>query len=486
MKRLRILAGRMGAARMRVGYLECFAGISGDMFMGALVDAGAPLELLEHAARSLGLNAELRVSKVNRSGIHSTKIDVVVRGEVYEKVAPSGAWETSHPDHSHDHAGSDHAHDHAHDHGHSHEHADHHHHGHPDSHEHPHPHGHGRKLAEIRTILQNAHLSGRAAAMALRAFEFLGEAEARVHGIAIDQVHFHEVGAVDAIVDVVCGAVAVDALGLDRWYASPVNVGGGFVQCAHGHFPVPAPATAELLKASPIYSAGPQVEMVTPTGAALLRSLECRFENPGVLRSESIGYGAGTRDPKSFPNVLRLTIGQIDGAGATCEQKHGRASQGDTETVVVIECAIDDLNPQVLAYAAQLALERGALDVMSTPVTMKKGRLGTLLTVLAKPADVSDLSQLLFRETTTLGLRVREEQRICLDRQFVPVETEFGVIRMKVGLWQDEEKNALPEFEDCRRAAEASDVPVKRVMQAALAQWRLEVAREEPRSGARE
>jgi uncharacterized protein (TIGR00299 family) protein len=467
---------------MRIGYLECFAGISGDMLMGALVDAGVPFHCLADAVRSLGLGADLRVSKVNRSGIHSTKIDVLVDGRLAENAAQSGAHASS----EHDHYSSKHSHDEGHEgvhqHGKGHEHSGgpSHDHDHPHPHRHAHDHGvhgdHGRNLTIIRKILDDAPLSARARTFAVRAFELLGAAEAHVHGIPIEQVHFHEVGAVDAIVDIVCCAVAVDTLALDRWYASAVNVGGGFAKCAHGRFPVPAPATAELLKGLPVYSAGPQVEMVTPTGAALLRALECRFDSPGVVRSESIGYGAGTRDPKQFPNVLRLTIGETAGDSAVA----GKSTGSEVERVMVIECAIDDLSPQLLAHTAQLALERGALDVMTAPVTMKKGRLGTLLTVLVKPADAAAMSQLLFRETTTLGMRMREEDRLCLNRELVPVETEYGVVRLKIGSWQGEEMNAAPEFEDCRRAAEACDVPVKTVMQAAVAQWRREVETAHP------
>ncbi len=191
-----------------------------------------------------------------------------------------------------------------------------------------------------------------------------------------------------------------------QWYCSPVNVGSGFVNCAHGRFPVPAPATAELLKNFPVYSAHVQVELVTPTGAALLRALDCRFESTPVMRTQAIGYGAGTRNPERFPNVLRVSIGEI-----------AKGLPWGGEKVTVLECAVDDLSPQVLAHTAQLALERGALDVMSAPVTMKKGRLGTLLTVLCKPGDRDHLQQLLFRETSTLGIRVREEDRVILDRE---------------------------------------------------------------------
>lgn len=420
---------------MRIGYLECFAGMSGDMLMGALVDAGAPLELLQKTAASLALGAELHVSRVSRSGIQSTKIDVMVEGRLHEPAAATGPVEHEH------------------------------HHGHDHKHEHPahhHSHEHGRSLPEIRTLLMGADLTERARSLSLKAFTLLAQAEGRIHGVPMESVHFHEVGAVDAIVDIACSAAAADALGVEEWYCSPVNVGSGFVNCAHGRFPVPAPATAELLKNCPVYSAGVQMELVTPTGAALLRALDARFESVPVARTQSIGYGAGTRNPDRFPNVLRVSIGEV-----------ARAAQFHGDKVMVLECAVDDLSPQVLAHTAQLVLERGALDVMSGPVTMKKGRLGVLLTVLCKPEDSERLQQLIFRETSTLGIRVREENRVLLARELTAVETDFGLIHIKTGSWQGEEWNAAPEFEDCRRAAAAFNVPLKTVMQAALAAWRL-------------
>jgi uncharacterized protein (TIGR00299 family) protein len=403
---------------MRIGYLECFAGISGDMLMAALVDAGAPMELLERTVASLSVGAVLRFTRVNRSGIESAKLDVMVAGRVQEPA-------------EHDH------------------------------HHHHHPHEHGRTLSQIRSLLTRAELTERARELALSAFARLAQAEARIHGVPEEKVHFHEVGAVDAIADIACCAAAIDALDLDAWYCSPINVGSGFVNCAHGRFPVPAPATAELLKGLPTYSAHAEMELVTPTGAALLRALDCSFEAVPVMRTLSIGYGAGSRNPERFPNVLRVNLGEVAAAYGFNQDK-----------VTVLECAVDDLSPQVLAHTAQSLMERGALDVMSSAVTMKKGRLGTLLTVLCKPADAGPLQQLLFRETTTLGIRVREENRVILARETTPVETEFGVIHIKTGLWQGEEWNAAPEFEDCRRAAAAFDVPLKTVLQAAMAAWR--------------
>jgi uncharacterized protein (TIGR00299 family) protein len=414
---------------MRIGYLECFAGISGDMLMGALVDAGAPIELLQKTAASLGLGAELRLTRVSRSGIQSTKIDVMVEGKLQEPAAATGPVEHVHH-HHHDH------------------------------HHHP-AHQHGRSLPQIRSLLMAADLTQRARNLSLSAFTLLAQAEGRIHGVPIEEVHFHEVGAVDAIVDIACSAAAADALDVYGWYCSSINVGSGFVNCAHGRFHVPAPATAELLKDAPVYSAHVQLELVTPTGAALLRALDCRFESTPVMRTHSIGYGAGTRNPERFPNVVRVSIGEI-----------AQTPRFNPETITVLECAVDDLSPQVLAHTAQLALDQGALDAMSAPVTMKKGRLGTLLTVLCKPADADRLQHLLFRETTTLGIRVREENRVVLTRETTAVQTEFGVIQIKTGLWQGEEWNAAPEFEDCRRAAAAFQVPLKTVMQAALAAWR--------------
>jgi hypothetical protein len=237
-----------------------------------------------------------------------------------------------------------------------------------------------------------------------------------------------------------------------------VNVGGGFVQCAHGLFPVPAPATAELLKGIPTYSAGIQKELTTPTGAALLKALGCEFGEAPVLTTDGIGYGAGTRNPEGFPNVLRLSIGQS-------VVKKTPAN----ERVAVLECAVDDATPQVIAHCMERALEEGALDVMCAPVVMKKGRMGSLLTVLCRPERREVLEELLLRETTTLGIRVREEDRVILQRRFIEVETAFGSIRVKIGSRNGEDLNLMPEYEDCAQAARQHGVPLKQVMQAALA-----------------
>ena len=285
-----------------------------------------------------------------------------------------------------------------------------------------------------------------------------------MHGIAPEEVHFHEVGAVDTITDIVCAAVGLDSLGVTRWLCSAVNVGSGFVNCAHGRMPVPAPATADLLRGVPVYSAGPAMELTTPTGAAMLRALGCEFDAQAPLAVSAIGYGAGGRNPEGFANVLRLSIGTPVGAAMRV-----RSFSGDR--VVVLECALDDTTPQVLAHAMELALEHGALDAMAAPVTMKKGRLGTLLTVLCKPEHEDGLEKLLFRETTTLGIRRREEERVILEREFVTVDTQYGKVRMKIASAAGEILNAMPEYEDCRRAAREHDVALRAVMEAAMAAY---------------
>jgi pyridinium-3,5-bisthiocarboxylic acid mononucleotide nickel chelatase len=428
---------------MTIGTVECFAGISGDMLLGALVDAGVPAEVLQKAAAALKIGAELRVYPVDRGGIRAMKVDVLENGVLAEK-----------------------AQQHAHHHGHHHPH-DEPGHGH-DAHENGEPgagHVRSRSWPEIRQIIANAELPAAAMELALRAFALLAEAEAKVHGIAPEDVHFHEVGAVDAIADIVCAAVGLEALGVEKWRCSTVNVGSGFVNCAHGRMPVPAPATRELLQGVPVYSAGPQMELTTPTGAALLRALDCEFESGAPFVATAIGYGAGGRNPEGFANVLRLSVGTaVEGAAKQ------PWFQGDR--VFVLECALDDTTPQVLAHAMELALEHGALDVMAAPVTMKKGRLGTLLTVLAKPGDVEELEKLLFRETTTLGIRRREEERVILDRAFVTVDTQYGKIRIKVASAAGQTLNAMPEYEDCRRAAREHDVALRVVMETAAAAYR--------------
>ena len=427
---------------MRVAYLECFSGISGDMLLGALVDAGVPFELLSQAATALNIGARLESRAVMRGGLTGTKVDVVV-----QQGSGNGdqGSETPH--------GHRHAHDHTHEHGYDAPE--------PRSH-HEHPHEH-RSLSAILAIIEAASLSAPVKACASRAFKLLGEAEAAIHSIPIEQVYFHEVGAADTIVDIVCAAAGCRALGADRWMASPLNVGSGTVKCAHGTLPVPAPATLALLGDAPVYSAGPPMERVTPTGAALLRVLNVAYGPLPSMRIEKRGYGAGGRDTPGEPNLLRLLVG---------EETATASAEPGTEPIAVIETVIDDANPQLLAYVSELLLEAGAWDVYRTPVHMKKGRTGMQMTVLSRPERVTALSEILLRETTTIGLRWRVENKMALAREFADVETEWGKVRMKIArLASGEIANAAPEYEHCRTIAREHRVPLKRVMQAAMRSW---------------
>jgi len=268
---------------------------------------------------------------------------------------------------------------------------------------------------------------------------------------------------VDTIVDIVAASAGIHHLDAGAWHCSAINVGGGTVVCAHGTFPVPAPATADLLRGCPTYSAHLQMELVTPTGAALIRALAPVFGPQPAMRVEQIGYGAGTRNSKGFPNVVRLSVG--DAAEPMAAQEDG----GDT--VTVLETALDDISPQVIAHVAETALAQGALDAMLTPVIMKKGRPGTLLTLLCKPEDSGAMERLLLRETSTLGVRVRQDRRTCLDRRHATVSTGYGEIRVKIGSLGGEMLNAAPEFEDCRAAAAKHQVAVKQVQQVAMAEF---------------
>ncbi len=293
-------------------------------------------------------------------------------------------------------------------------------------------------------------------------FEALGAAEAKVHNVDIEKIHFHEVGAVDAIVDIICASVGAETLGVDEILCSPLNVGGGTVKCAHGVFPVPAPATVELLKDAPVFSSGLQMELVTPTGAAIVKTLASRFGVFPEMKIEKAGYGAGSRDFPGHANVLRLVIG---------EAQAGIAERVSHETISVLEANLDDLNPQVFGYVMDRLLEEGALDVFGVPVQMKKNRPGTLLTVLCRPEDASKLGQLIFTETTTLGVRRREEQRQVLARKWMTVTTQWGEVKIKIASMNGTVTNFAPEYEDCRRIAEEHRVPLKSVIQEAVQEY---------------
>jgi uncharacterized protein (TIGR00299 family) protein len=413
---------------MRIGYLECFSGISGDMLLGALVDAGVPFACLEETTAALNVGARLEMRKVSRGGIAAIKVDVITPDT---PAAEQAHVHNDHPEHGHTH----------------------------EKHQH---HTHHRSLSTIVEIIRSAPLTDAVKQHSIRAFQLLGEAEAAIHSVPIEQVHFHEVGAVDTIVDIVCAAAGAEALGQElsvaRWLCSPLNVGSGTVVCQHGTLPVPAPATLALLGDAPVYAAGEPMERVTPTGAALLRMLDVQYATLPAMRILKTGYGAGGRETPGQPNLLRLLVGEEAAAEITA-----------AEPIAVIETVIDDCNPQLLSYVSELLLASGAWDVYRATVQMKKGRAGVQMTILCRPDLAPALQELLFRETTTIGLRWRLENKVALAREFVEVKTSLGNVRIKIARFNSGKiANAAPEYEDCRKIAAEHSVPLKQVMEEAM------------------
>ena len=390
----------MGMKTLRIGYFDCFSGISGDMVLGALVDAGADLREIERELRKLKLNEwSISAERVKRGAIFATHVKV----EASEQ-------------------------------------------------------HHHRGLSVILRIIDEAGLAPRAAERAKKIFTRLGEAEAHVHQMPIEKVNFHEVGAVDSIIDIVGAAIGFELLGLDEFACSALDVGSGQVKTAHGLLPVPAPATAELLRGAPTYSSGILRELVTPTGAAIATTLSTRYAEIPRMTLRAIGYGAGTADLAETPNVLRLLVG---------ENAVSEVGEYWGAPVTVIETNVDDMSPQIYGYFAERALAAGALDVFSTAAQMKKNRPGLLVTILCEAEKVSQLIDLMFRETTTIGVRTYEVRRKTLERELVPVETEFGTIHVKLARMNGSLLNASPEYEDCQKIAAESGVPLKQVIAAA-------------------
>ncbi|MGH9469369.1 MAG: nickel pincer cofactor biosynthesis protein LarC [Terriglobia bacterium] len=384
----------------RIAYLDCSSGISGDMFLAVLLDAGVPEEGLVAELRKLPLRQEdyeFRTSRVMRSGLAAKRVEIVT--------APNQP---------------------------------------------------ARHLRHIEEIVGRSELEEGVKARALAVFRRLAEAEGRLHGQPPEAVHFHEVGALDAILDITGTCAGLRLLGISELRCSPLNVGSGHVQAAHGTLPVPAPATAELLKGLPVYSTGVEGELVTPTGAALVSILSAGFGPMPALNVEQIGYGAGARDIPGHPNIARLFVGERDS---------GHAAAGDV--ISVIQANIDDMNPQVYSYFAEQALAAGALDVTCTSIQMKKNRPGLEITVLCAPDRADALAQLLFEQTTTLGARIYESRRKTLEREVVSVSTPYGPVNVKVSKRDGRVLNAAPEYEDCARLAREKSVPLKDVMLAA-------------------
>jgi hypothetical protein len=417
----------------RILYFDCFNGASGDMVLGALLDAGLPLDELRRALGSLALDgAAISAKRVLRAGVSATKFL---------------AEEHGHNTHTHQHAHHSHEHGHAHDH----DHADDHTHSSAPAAAHHHAH---RSLAEINTLIERSALSVAAQARAKELFHRLGEAEAAIHQMPIDKIHLHEVGALDSIIDIVGAVFALEWFRADRIVSSPLNVGGGMVNSAHGHFPVPAPATVKLLAGAPVYSSGVQSELVTPTGALLVTSYATSYGPVPAMTISQVGYGAGDRDLPNTPNVLRVLVGD------STDQPH-------TEHIVVLQSELDDMNPQLFGLVMERLYAAGALEVYFASVQMKKNRPGTLLTVLARPEQREELSAIVFRETTTIGVRYHQVMRERLEREIVPITTPLGVVRFKVAKLGDTIVNASPEFEDCLRIASERGVPLKDVQSSA-------------------
>lgn len=389
---------------MRCGYFDCFSGAAGDMILAAMIHAGLPADTLHDVVARLRLpEVAVQVGAVRRGGLAATHVKVVV--------GPAAQQQHRH-------------------------------------------------LPDILTLIDAARLSPDVAQRASRVFTRLAEAEAAVHGVAVEKIHFHEVGAADAIVDIVGACAGVEALGLESITCSPLPTGSGTVQCEHGTLPVPAPATAELLRGVPLAACDEPGELTTPTAAALLTTLAASFGPMPPMQITSIGYGAGTRENRSRPNVLRLLIG------------NQASTSGDQEDrVVVLETQVDDTTGQTVAFAIARLLEAGALDAFALPIVMKKGRPGQLLTALCPREAVPALVAILFRETTTFGIRQSECLRHKLAREQVAVQTRFGPIRVKVGRRGGQVVQAAPEFDDCAAAARENRVPLRTVQDAALRVW---------------
>ena len=398
----------------RVLYFDCFSGISGDMALGALLDAGLPFASLTEALGSLALgNVEVRADKVLRAGVSATKFSV------RDLSAPNA-----------------------------------------DPNHHPH-----RHLAKIFKMIDESALSAAGRERAKAMFQRLGDVEASIHQMPVEKVHLHEVGALDSIIDIVGIAFAMEWVGADRVVSSPLNVGGGMVHSAHGHFPVPAPATVKLLGSAPIYSGAVQKELVTPTGALIATTFPTSFGPIPAMTIERTGYGAGDRDEPATPNVLRVLIGE-ETAALGMPKRDEREGGGDR--VVVIECEIDDMNPQIFGVAMDRLYAAGALEVFYVAVQMKKNRPGTLLTVIAPPEKRSAIANVIFAETTTIGLRHYEVERECLTHEIVSVETPLGPVRFKVASRNGRVINASPEFDDCAALAAKHNRSVKDVQAIAI------------------
>ena len=380
---------------MKVAYFDCFSGISGDMIIGALVDLGLDVHYLKNELKKLNLkNYKIEAKKVVKNGIKSTKFKIIEKNK-----------------HSNEE----------------------------------------RNLKEINKIIDNSKLDNEIKSIIKKIFLKIATAEAKIHNKPIDKIHFHEIGAIDTIIDVAGAVIGFKKLGIERIYCSKLNVGSGFVEFSHGRFPVPAPATAEILKGVPIYHNNIEAELVTPTGAAIITTLASSFGEMPPMKVEKIGYGAGTKDLEQ-PNVLRVFLGQ--------------ANEIQNETINVIETNIDNMNPEIYPYVIDKLMENGALDAYLTNIIMKKGRPAIKLTVLAELKDTNKLCNIIFDETTTLGVRIYQATRKKLDREIKTIKTKYGNVRVKISKLNNEVKNITPEYEDCVRIAKSRKIPLKNIYEA--------------------
>ncbi len=434
---------------MKTLYLDIFSGISGDMFIGALLDLGVDFHSLEHELEKLGLDEyHLHYRRDFKSAIEGVKFDV--------HLAHDHEHEHQHDDHDHGHDdghkhGHEHSHEHSHHHPHSHEHSHdhgdhHHHHEHEHDHDEDHDHDqeHGRGFAEIREIIEGSKLSSWVKEKSVAVFRRIAEAEGKIHGVQTEEVHFHEVGAVDSIVDIVGACIGLELLGKPRVLASGVVEGSGFIECAHGSFPIPTPATLSILGAANISLTQCEEphELVTPTGAGILAEFVEAFGPMRGLVAQKIGFGLGTRNNKTRPNVLRAILG---------ETREGSVNDWETDTIVALETNLDDCLPEALGRFLERALEEGALDVFYTPIQMKKNRPGVILTVLCEQNSADRFSELMLRETTAFGVRRAVLERRKLRREIISVKTKFGAVAVKVGRFNGKVIQASPEYEACRR-----------------------------------
>ncbi|AQS03177.1 nickel pincer cofactor biosynthesis protein LarC [Clostridium beijerinckii] len=454
---------------MRILYYDCFCGISGDMNLAAMLNLGVPKEYLFKEISKLNLNSEydIQINSSEKLGITGTRVDVILKDEVnnsdnigykdfencstdiIEDHSHSHVHDQEHDHHNHSH-GEDASHNHEHNHPHSHEHdCSHNHeqahvHSHSGNHEH-----HHRNLKDIENIINSSDLSEKVKNLSLNMFMRVAEAEAKVHGKTLYEVHFHEVGAIDSIVDIVGAAICLDYLKVDKIMASHVQVGGGFVKCAHGLMPVPAPATVEILKGIPINVGVVQFETTTPTGAAILAENVQEFTSKIDFSIKKIGYGIGHRD-LDIPNVLRVYLGE-DNSLEKIEEQY------------ILETNIDDMNPEFYGYIEEKLFDAGALDVFKTPIFMKKGRPGIKLSVLISEKIEKDILGIVFEETTSIGVRKYKVEKIMLNREFSKVETQYGEVTIKKSYYKGNLVKYKPEYEECKKIAKENNITMEKV-----------------------